>query len=287
MKLLQYFLISVALLAPTKKVLQRYSIYSLITIVSLLGLYRVIDNHQIQQQIKIQQQISQIKKEIEDSKQVIFAESIRMVAINKISKIIKMHNYKLAEFGHRAEIQAQVAFQSNIQNNTVTHVVYLDTLSQRTFGRRDFANEIYEMTLKYDNLDIDLISATITHESAGTWSPTIVSPAGAMGLMQIMPATGQYLTIHEGIEWTTKKDILFNPITNIRLGSRYLSMLMAKYSLNMNREDSIEAALAAYNGGERRVAYWLKRKRNYRYLYKETQKYIPRVLGLYDKFASM
>ena len=42
------------------------------------------------------------------------------------------------------------------------------------------ANEIYNMSIKYDNLDVDLICATITHESARTWRTTIVSPAGAL-----------------------------------------------------------------------------------------------------------
>jgi hypothetical protein len=53
--------------------------------------------------------------------------------------------------------------------------------------KRRIANEIYEMSLKYENLDIDLICATITHESALTWRPNVVSPVGAVGLMQIMP----------------------------------------------------------------------------------------------------
>jgi hypothetical protein len=289
-KLLQYFLISVALLRPTKKVLQRYSIYSLITIVSLVGLYRVIDNHQIQQQIKIQEKISQIKKEIEDSKKIISAESIRMVAINKISKIIKMHN-DLPEFGRREDIQPQVVFQSNIQDSTVIQIVYLDTLSQRIFGRYDYANEIYEMTLKYDNLDIDLISALITQESA--WKSNIESHAGALGLMQIMPATGQFLVRpdpikgYEGIEWTNKEDILFNPLTNIRLGSKYLSDLIEQYSIGMNREHAVEAALAAYNGGQRRVRRYLANNRNFRYLAKETRNYIPRILAFQERYGSM
>jgi len=55
--------------------------------------------------------------------------------------------------------------------------------------KQAIADEILEMTLKYPNLDVDLICATITHESDRSWNPKIVSKAGAMGLMQIMPRT--------------------------------------------------------------------------------------------------
>ena len=90
------------------------------------------------------------------------------------------------------------------------------------------ANEIYKMSLKYNNLNVDLICATITHESALTWRKTIKSPVGAMGLMQIMPQTGILMAKKEGIEWKSAEKTLFDPITNIRLGCRYLSFLIAQ-----------------------------------------------------------
>ena len=94
------------------------------------------------------------------------------------------------------------------------------------------ANEIYRMSVKYENLDIDLICATITHESARTWKPTVVSPVGALGLMQIMPYTGYFLSTHEGIEWTNARQVLFDPVNNIRMGCRYLSRLIELYSVD-------------------------------------------------------
>ncbi len=140
------------------------------------------------------------------------------------------------------------------------------------------SREIYDMSVKYENLDPDLICATITHESARTWDSTVVSPAGAMGLMQIMPATGAYLAELEGIEWTTAEEILFNPIYNIRLGCRYLSMLIEAYQ--------VDGGLAAYNGGPRRAEMWLASNRNNKILYRETRGYIPAVLRLYDQFKN-
>lgn len=141
------------------------------------------------------------------------------------------------------------------------------------------ANEIYKMSMKYTNLNIDLICATITHESALTWKKDVVSPVGAMGLMQIMPQTGEALAKQEGIEWTSPEKILFDPILNIRLGCRYLSNLVHQYK--------IDGGLAAYNGGEKRAALWIKNrnhKTDWTILWEETRSYVPAILKLYEKF---
>ncbi|RMD98370.1 MAG: lytic transglycosylase domain-containing protein [Calditrichaeota bacterium] len=142
----------------------------------------------------------------------------------------------------------------------------------------NIANEIYEMSIKYTNLDVDLICATITHESAFTWKPNIISRAGAMGLMQIMPATGMFLADAEGIQWTDPEKILFNPVYNIRLGCRYLSTLISMYQ--------VEGGLAAYNGGERRAALWLKKGKDNKVLWEETRGYVPAILKLYHEYAN-
>ncbi len=139
------------------------------------------------------------------------------------------------------------------------------------------ANEIYEMSIRYENLDVELISATITHESAFTWQTDIISRAGAMGLMQIMPATGVFLARAEGIDWTSPKDILHNPIYNIRLGCRYLSTLVNLYG--------VDGGLAAYNGGERRAALWLKKGKDDKVLWEETRGYVPAILKLYKEYS--
>ena len=125
-------------------------------------------------------------------------------------------------------------------------------------------------------MDVHLISAIITHESAYKWDPKVVSKKGAMGLMQVMPETAKTLVEFEGIEWTTPEEILFDPVINIRLGCKYLSGMIKLYE--------IDGGLAAYNGGWKRAALWLARNRADGVLYKETQNYIPTVLSLYEKF---
>ncbi len=140
------------------------------------------------------------------------------------------------------------------------------------------ANEIFEMAQKYENLNVDLICATITHESALTWNPEVVSNVGAMGLMQIMPSTGKFLCQFEDFEWTSPKDVLFDPVKNIRLGCRYLSTLIEFYG--------VEGGLAAYNGGEKRAAMWLANNKADGILWQETQQYVPAIMRLYSKFKN-
>jgi soluble lytic murein transglycosylase len=141
------------------------------------------------------------------------------------------------------------------------------------------ANEVYLMSKKYSNLNIDFISATITHESARTWDPRVTSNVGAMGLMQIMPTTGAFLAVSEGMNWTTAEEVLYDPINNIQLGCRYLSDLVGMYEQ--------DGALAAYNGGPRRAEMWLAANRNNNILFAETRDYIPAVLKLYDEFKAL
>ena len=143
--------------------------------------------------------------------------------------------------------------------------------------RKQIAREIYNMSKKYPNLNIDFIAATITHESANTWDPNVVSHVGAIGLMQIMPSTGQFLAGEEGIEWTGD-DILFDPLINIRLGCRYLSEMVTMYEH--------DGGLAAYNAGPRIAQLWLASNRNNDILWEETRGYVPAILKLYAEFQT-
>ncbi len=141
------------------------------------------------------------------------------------------------------------------------------------------ANEIYQMTIRHGNLDIELICATITHESAKTWNPEIVSHANAIGLMQIIPSTGSHLAKEDSLEFRRIEDILFDPILNIRLGCRYLSTLIEAYN--------IDGGLAAYNGGMRRAEIWLRNGRAKGILREETDKYVPSILKIYADYRQM
>ena len=177
-------------------------------------------------------------------------------------------------------LEALAQFNNTYQNNEQKIIAIMTRFNREMpiEKKQAIADEILEMTLKYPNLDVDLICATITHESDRSWDPKVVSRAGAMGLMQIMPRTGKWLGKFEGVEWTSTEAVLFNPIYNIRLGTRYLSKLIHTYDL--------EGGLAAYNGGWKRAKKWLANDKAEGILWAETRSYIPNVLKLYDEYRS-
>ncbi|OQX88940.1 hypothetical protein B6D60_00585 [candidate division KSB1 bacterium 4484_87] len=169
--------------------------------------------------------------------------------------------------------------QRNIQK--IINIINLYNQDMAPNLKYNIAREIHKMCQKYTNLNVDLICATITHESALSWDPQVVSPVGAIGLMQIMPETGANLAKDEGINWTSAEDVLFDPIINIRLGCRYLSQLIQEYEL--------DGGLAAYNGGEKRAKLWLEKRNNksdFTLLWEETQFYVPSILKLYAQFQN-
>lgn len=188
----------------------------------------------------------------------------------------KMMNLEHAVNNLRAAMSVDSQRQYSIQKIMSIMDIYNKEIS--SVDKYDIADEIYNLSLKYTNLDVDLICATITHESAQSWNPEVVSPAGAIGLMQIMPATGLYLAKYEDIIWTSPEDILTNPIYNVRMGCRYLSTLISYYG--------IDGGLAAYNGGEKQASLWIKKDKADGILFAETRSYIPAIMKLWDKYRS-
>jgi soluble lytic murein transglycosylase len=80
---------------------------------------------------------------------------------------------------------------------------------------------------------------------------TVISPAGAYGLMQLMPRTAQQVASKHLVPYRGQTD-LYQPSTNIALGSHYLSDLIKKF-------DHPVYATAAYNAGPSRVIQWRER----------------------------
>jgi soluble lytic murein transglycosylase len=96
-------------------------------------------------------------------------------------------------------------------------------------------------------VDPYLAAGLIRQESM--FNATAVSPAGAIGLMQIMPATGRALARDAGVP-SFSPDLLRKPELNISLGVTYMQEMLGRYG---NRLTSV---LAAYNAGPHRVTRW-------------------------------
>jgi hypothetical protein len=127
--------------------------------------------------------------------------------------------------------------------------------------------------VRYDNLishaaekyrvDSALVKAVIKAES--NFDHRAVSPVGAKGLMQLMPATAATLQVKDS----------FHPETNIDGGVRYLRYLLNLFNGNL------PLVLAAYNAGENSVIRYNNRIPPY----PETQTYVKRVLDYFDGYS--
>ncbi len=108
--------------------------------------------------------------------------------------------------------------------------------------------ETIVLEARASQLDPALVLAVIRVESG--FDAFAVSPAGACGLMQILPATGEHLAGRLGLPWVGPRS-LFDPVTNVKLGVAYLDELRRRYG-------SLEMALAAYNWGPGRIDRFLE-----------------------------
>lgn len=105
---------------------------------------------------------------------------------------------------------------------------------------------------KKHTIDPAWIYGVIRRESA--FSDNIRSPVGAIGLMQLMPATAKYIGRKMGLK-RRQYSQLTNAESNIELGSAYLSYLHKKYDGNRI------LATAAYNAGPNRVDTWIPKNK--------------------------
>lgn len=122
-----------------------------------------------------------------------------------------------------------------------------------------FSSEVLSYSKTFD-VDYRLIYAVIWTESK--FNPKAVSSAGAVGLMQLMPATASWCAEQLNEEYTYEK--LFEPNFNIKIGTYYLKYLINKFGEN--------DAIIAYNAGEGNLEKW-----NGEIKFKETKDYIKRV----------
>ena len=136
----------------------------------------------------------------------------------------------------------------------------------------------YEAALRREAAknDFDPMFAAGLIRQESTFQSDAVSHANAIGLMQVLPKTGRLLARQLKVRYVKNK--LFDPDYNIELGMVYIANLVQQFG-------SPEAAAAAYNAGEDRIAAW-KAERNYEEIpelvesipFTETREYVQIVL---------
>jgi soluble lytic murein transglycosylase-like protein len=104
-------------------------------------------------------------------------------------------------------------------------------------------------------VDPNLLAAVMFVESRG--NAGAVSPVGALGLFQLMPATAQERAELLDLPSPSRKALLSDPLLNARIAADYLRWLLRRYS------GDVERALIAYNAGPGRLERWIKRAGSY------------------------
>ena len=136
-------------------------------------------------------------------------------------------------------------------------------------------------------LDLDpmMIFGLMRQES--TYHPTIVSHAGAVGVMQIMPGTGAKVAVLSGYGSYTDER-LREPEVNIYFGIWYLSRLMARF------DGQYPMAIGSYNGGPHNIGRWLRSKHGIgmeefveEIPFNETRDYVKKVVRNYGAYLAM
>ena len=135
-----------------------------------------------------------------------------------------------------------------------------------------------------NSIEPELVSSIIRQESI--FNPKIVSPAGAIGLMQIMPYTGE--EIAGDLKETFVLDSLYFPSVNVRYGSYYIKKLLDKFKGNFI------LSIAGYNGGPHNAKKWKAQNSDDGFDmfvedigFTETRKYVKKVLGNYWTYKQL
>jgi soluble lytic murein transglycosylase len=134
-------------------------------------------------------------------------------------------------------------------------------------------------------VDPYLIAAIIREESQ--YDVKAVSRVGAIGLMQVMPATANTVAQRVGLPAVGRED-LFDQETNIRIGVRYVEQLLEQFSGN------VVYTIASYNAGPLAVGNWIAQYQGQDQdefveliPYQETRQYVKRVLRSYREYVRL
>lgn len=178
-----------------------------------------------------------------------FARITELEALNKTAESKREWALILTK-ANRSQKEMLAAYASN--NNWYAHSVQA-TISGKLWGHLEYRFPIahrwfFEHFSRENNLPITTLLALSRQESA--FYAAAVSPVGARGLMQLMPATAKETSSKLGLSYLGVHT-LSDPGTNIRIGSGYLRMLLDKFQQNRI------LAFAAYNAGPNRVDRWL------------------------------
>lgn len=164
------------------------------------------------------------------------------------------HDGKVVQYAWRAGRYAEYLVDNKLEkiqeNGQTVYAVEFSLVEQHQHLRQEKYSEYVIAAANRYNLEPALIYGIIETESS--FNPYAVSPANAYGLMQVVPATAGkdvYNLIKKRSDEPTK-ETLFQPESNIDIGSAYLYILQTRYLVKVTNKLSQEySMISAYNGG--------------------------------------
>ena len=154
------------------------------------------------------------------------------------TKLDELRRQRGTHYGAIAAVKAEL--ESLRVETSVRDVLDANNINVPRHKQREIAQSIIEVSRQYD-LQPELILAMIFTESR--FDVYAESEAGAIGLMQLRPATARAVADQLELEWNGQR-LLTDPQINILLGTSYLHALLKRYD-----EHGLDYALAAYNVG--------------------------------------
>ena len=174
-------------------------------------------------------------------------------------------------------IAAKVAQQWGWHNRAILTMAHTDQRNDIDLRFPVLQKERVTKHSKKQALQPAYTMAVIRRESA--FATDARSRVGALGLMQIMPATGKVIARKLKVEFSSKNQLL-SPETNVKFGTKYLNMMLKTFYKQP------VLASAAYNAGGHRVKAWLPEDQNMsadRWIetipFKETREYVSSILA--------
>jgi soluble lytic murein transglycosylase len=228
--------------------------------------------------------------------------------VDRIARLIELELYHPAlgelqhaqkVYGDSAPLQATIAYVQHKLGNLRLGINAMKRAYPQYMaaGGEHLPREILQVIFPLDywpmiqtlarqhDLDPSLVAALMAQES--TFDAGILSSANAIGLMQVMPATGRRYAKKIGIAPFSPARLTDAEI-NARIGTRYLSELIRMF------EGKAHYAIASYNAGENRVMRWRDERPGLEQEefiddipYPETQNYVKRILGSAEDYRRL
>ena len=157
---------------------------------------------------------------------------------------------------------------------------------QKIIYKKDYEEYVQKYSQQY-NVDENLVYALIKAES--NFNANAQSSKGAIGLMQLMETTAQDVCKRMDLNISNNelKEKLLEPEINIKIGTKYLSILIQQYG-------NVEIAITAYNAGIGTVDNWIEKdiikadgSNVEKIPYKETNNYVRKILRDYKIYTNL